>query len=49
MRDRINLPPTAIWNAKLKRDDLGKFQLSVKGRNDLLPVSSAFQHRFKTM
>lgn len=35
--------------AKVKRDDLGKLQLSIKGRSELLPVSNAFQHRFKTM
>ena len=35
--------------AKVKRDDLGKLQISLKGHGELLPVSSAFQHRFKTM
>lgn len=35
--------------AKVKRDDLGKLHLAVKGRSDLLPISIAFQHRFKTM
>ena len=35
--------------AKIKRDELGKLHLSIKGRSELLPVSSAFQHRFKTM
>jgi DNA-binding LytR/AlgR family response regulator len=55
------LDPDAFWQihrscivraaaiAKVKRDELGKLQLAVKGRDDLLPVSSAFQHRFKTM
>lgn len=35
--------------AKVQRDDLGKLHLSIKGRSELLPISSAFQHRFKTM
>lgn len=35
--------------AKVKRDDVGKLTLTIKGRDELLPISSAFQHRFKTM
>jgi DNA-binding LytR/AlgR family response regulator len=35
--------------AQVKRDELGKLSLTVKGRSEPLPVSSAFQHRFKVM
>jgi DNA-binding LytR/AlgR family response regulator len=34
---------------RVKRDDLGKFHLHLKGSPEVLPVSGAFQHRFKAM
>ena len=34
---------------RVKRDDLGKFHLHLKGSTEILPVSGAFQHRFKAM
>lgn len=34
---------------RVKRDDLGKFYLHLKGSAEILPVSGAFQHRFKAM
>jgi DNA-binding LytR/AlgR family response regulator len=34
---------------RVKRDDLGKYHLHLKGKTEVLPVSGAFQHRFKTM
>lgn len=34
---------------RVKRDDLGKFHLHLKGSAEILPVSGAFQHRFKAM
>jgi len=34
---------------RVKRDDLGKFYLHLKGSVEILPVSGAFQHRFKAM
>jgi DNA-binding LytR/AlgR family response regulator len=33
----------------VRKDDDGKLALTLKGRPDLLPVSSAFQYRFKGM
>jgi DNA-binding LytR/AlgR family response regulator len=32
-----------------RKDDDGKLVLTLKGRTELLPVSSAFQHRFRGM
>jgi len=34
---------------RLRRDDLGKSMLSLRGREDTLPVSAAFLHRFRGM
>jgi DNA-binding LytR/AlgR family response regulator len=34
---------------RVKRDELGKYHLHLRGRPESLPVSSAFQHRFKAM
>jgi DNA-binding LytR/AlgR family response regulator len=34
---------------RIETDDGGKLQLRLKGREDLLPVSQAFQFRFKPM
>jgi DNA-binding LytR/AlgR family response regulator len=34
---------------RVRRDDLGKSVLSLRGRSDALPVSAAFLHRFKGM
>jgi DNA-binding LytR/AlgR family response regulator len=33
----------------VEKDADGKLQLSVRGRADVLPVSTAFQHRFRGM
>jgi DNA-binding LytR/AlgR family response regulator len=55
------LDPEAFWRIhrsvivraaaihRIESDADGKLQLRVKGRTDVLPVSSAFQHRFKPM
>jgi DNA-binding LytR/AlgR family response regulator len=44
---------SAIVNARaierVRRDELGRLQLHVRDRNESLPVSSACQHRFRTM
>ena len=34
---------------RVRKDELGRHQLSVKGRKDVLPVSGAFQQRFRGM
>ena len=34
---------------RVRKDDLGRHHLSVKGRSDVLPVSGAFQQRFRGM
>ena len=34
---------------RLRKDELGKASLSLKGHAESLPVSSAFQHRFRGM
>jgi len=34
---------------RVRKDELGRYQLSVKGRDDVLPVSGAFQQRFRGM
>lgn len=34
---------------RVRKDDLGKSVLSLRGRSDVLPVSAAFLHRFKGM
>lgn len=34
---------------RVHRDDLGKHRLWLRGRDECLPLSSAFQHRFKAM
>lgn len=34
---------------RVRKDDLGKSVLSLRGRSDALPVSAAFLHRFKGM
>jgi len=34
---------------RVRKDELGRHHLSVKGRNDVLPVSGAFQQRFRGM
>lgn len=34
---------------RVRKDELGRHQLSVKGRKDVLPVSAAFQQRFRGM
>ena len=34
---------------RIERDAEGKLQLSMRGRSDVLPVSGAFQYRFKAM
>ncbi|KRA52187.1 LytTR family transcriptional regulator [Pseudoxanthomonas sp. Root65] len=34
---------------RVRKDELGRHQLSVKGRSDVLPVSAAFQQRFRGM
>lgn len=33
----------------VRRDELGKYQLRLRQRDECLPLSSAFQHRFKAM
>jgi DNA-binding LytR/AlgR family response regulator len=33
----------------VEKDDEGRLQLTVRGRADVLPVSSTFQHRFRGM
>jgi hypothetical protein len=33
----------------VQKDDDGKLQLTVRGRSDVLPVSSTFQRRFRGM
>ncbi|HEY4214202.1 MAG TPA: LytTR family DNA-binding domain-containing protein [Steroidobacteraceae bacterium] len=55
------LDPEAFWRIhrsvivraaaihRIESDTDGKLQLRVKGRSDVLPVSSAFQYRFKPM
>jgi len=55
------LDPEAFWRIhrsvivraaaihRIESDADGKLQLRVKGRSDVLPVSSAFQYRFKPM
>lgn len=55
------LDPEAFWRIhrsvivraaaihRIESDPEGKLQLRVKGRTDVLPVSSAFQYRFKPM
>jgi DNA-binding LytR/AlgR family response regulator len=55
------LDPEAFWRIhrsvivraaaihRIESDAEGKLQLRVKGRTDVLPVSSAFQYRFKPM
>lgn len=32
-----------------RRDELGRLRLKLRGRDELLPVSAAFQHRFRAM
>ena len=56
-----DLPPEAFWQIhrsvvvrasaiqRIERDDDGRLQLRVKGRTEILPVSNAFQHRFRPM
>ena len=34
---------------RVRKDELGRHQLSVKGRHETLPVSAAFQQRFRGM
>jgi len=34
---------------RVSRDEVGKHWLTLKGRSEVLPVSSAFQHRFRGM
>jgi DNA-binding LytR/AlgR family response regulator len=34
---------------RLRRDELGKASLSLRGRGEALPVSAAFLHRFRGM
>ncbi len=34
---------------RIRRDELGKHQLWLRGRDECLPLSSAFQYRFKAM
>jgi DNA-binding LytR/AlgR family response regulator len=34
---------------RVRKDELGRQQLSIKGRRDVLPVSAAFQQRFRGM
>ena len=34
---------------RVRKDDLGRYALDLKGRSDTLPVSSAFQQRFRGM
>jgi len=34
---------------RVRKDELGRHQLSIKGRDDVLPVSAAFQQRFRGM
>ena len=34
---------------RVRKDELGRHQLSVRGRSDVLPVSAAFQQRFRGM
>jgi len=34
---------------RVRKDDLGKWQLRLRGREELLPVSAAFLHRFRGM
>ena len=34
---------------RVRRDELGKWQLWLRGRNECLPLSAAFQNRFKAM
>jgi DNA-binding LytR/AlgR family response regulator len=57
----VALDPEAFWRIhrsvivraaaihRIESDADGKLQLRVKGRTDVLPVSSAFQYRFKPM
>jgi DNA-binding LytR/AlgR family response regulator len=57
----VALDPEAFWRIhrsvivraaaihRIESDADGKLQLRVKGRRDVLPVSSAFQYRFKPM
>lgn len=34
---------------RVRKDELGRWQLTMKGRDDVLPVSGAFQQRFRGM
>ena len=34
---------------RVRRDELGKFGLRLRGSDEVLPVSQAFQHRFRGM
>ena len=34
---------------RVRKDELGRQQLSIRGRSDVLPVSAAFQQRFRGM
>ena len=55
------LDPDAFWQVhrsvvvrvsaidRLRKDELGKSSLSLRGHADTLPVSSAFLHRFRGM
>jgi DNA-binding LytR/AlgR family response regulator len=57
----VGLDPESFWQVhrsllvranaiqRVKRDDLGKFHLYLKRSTEILPVSGAFQHRFKAM
>ena len=57
----VGLDPEIFWQVhrsllvranaiqRVKRDDLGKFHLYLKGSAEILPISGAFQHRFKAM
>ncbi|HJU40671.1 MAG TPA: hypothetical protein VJ724_13965 [Tahibacter sp.] len=33
----------------MRRDELGKWSITLKGRAEKLPVSAAFQRRFRAM
>jgi DNA-binding LytR/AlgR family response regulator len=56
-----SLPPEAFWQIhrsvivrasaiqRIEKADDGRLQVRVKGRNEQLPVSSAFQYRFRPM
>jgi DNA-binding LytR/AlgR family response regulator len=35
--------------AEVRKDELGRFGLSLKGRTETLPVSGSFHHRFRGM